>query len=389
MKIYRLNRIWVVLSVLALSGMSVVNCQSENEYAGVPCLGALQSDDNNFLERIFYGDNDNRAGAPLECGAILLALQSGNSGNSGPSNACETDSYTYDRTIGTSGTGDDQFDAPGGITVDSDNNFYVADQANSRIKYYDNNLQFVSEITGFAIALHEPGLTPDGTSMYIPDLNDHKVKRYSTSSQAFESEIGTGASGPANGQFAAPYDAEVASNGDIYVADSGNDRIQIFDSSGSFKEILGSSGTGDGQFDTPYSLYFDADGNLYVADANNHRVQKFDSDGNFVSKFGSENCVGTPANNEFCTPRELVVDSEGNIFVADTENNRVLKFDPDFNFLTQIGTGTAGSGNDELHRPQGIGIVFDTGSASSTLQPGDLLLTDNNNDRIQVFKCNR
>ena len=73
----------------------------------------------------------------------------------------------------------------------------------------------------------------------------------------------------------------------MYVADTGNSRIQKFDANGTFLTKWGSFGNADGRFNGPIGIDTDAIGNVYVADSGNNRVQKFDSAGNFVLKFGS------------------------------------------------------------------------------------------------------
>ena len=78
------------------------------------------------------------------------------------------------------------------------------------------------------------------------------------------------------------------SAGNVYVADTGNDRIQKFSSNGTFITKWGSQLNGDGQFDAPEALTMDPKKSVvYVADTNNHRVQKFSSDGHFITKWGT------------------------------------------------------------------------------------------------------
>ncbi|KPJ50445.1 MAG: hypothetical protein AMJ38_01785 [Dehalococcoidia bacterium DG_22] len=101
------------------------------------------------------------------------------------------------------------------------------------------------------------------------------------------------------------------------------------DSEGRF--TLGERGTGPGRFIKPVGLAVDSEGNLYVADSGNHRVQKFDSEGGFIAEVGS---LGD-GEGKFNEPWGVAVDSEGNLYVADTWNNRIQKFDHDLNFLTQ------------------------------------------------------
>ena len=96
-----------------------------------------------------------------------------------------------------------------------------------------------------------------------------------------------GSYGTADGQLFWPGGIGVSPSGDVYVADSYNDRIQKFTANGAFIKKFGTSGTGDGQFDSPRSVAFGPGGELYVADTWNDRIQKFTADEVFVMKFGA------------------------------------------------------------------------------------------------------
>jgi len=89
----------------------------------------------------------------------------------------------------------------------------------------------------------------------------------------------------------------------IFVSDRDNDRIQIFDSSGTYLSQFGSSGTGDGQFDDPMSVEVDSSGDIYVVDNNNSRIQIFDSSGTYLSQFGSSGS----GNGQFNEPEDVTV----------------------------------------------------------------------------------
>ena len=111
----------------------------------------------------------------------------------------------------------------------------------------------------------------------------------------------------------------------VYVADFYNNRIQKFDSNGTFITSWGSSGTGNGQFNDPSDVAIDSSGNVYVTDSDNNRVQKFDSNGTFITKWGS---AGT-GNGQFNHPSVVAIDPKtSNVYVADSNNNRVLVFAP-------------------------------------------------------------
>jgi len=177
-----------------------------------------------------------------------------------------------------------------------------------------------------------------------------------------------GSSGAGNGQFNTPYGASVDDVGNIYVIDNNNNRVQVFDSSGSYVRKFGTGGAGDGQFNFPAGLTLDASGNIYVADTYNHRIQKFDNDGNFLLKFGSEGS----GDGQFSYPWKIVVLGNGDMLVVDRFNNRIQKFDSTGAFLMKF--GSAGAGDGQFNGVTDINVY---GS--------DIYVVESTNKRVQKF----
>src|SRR6185369_4271693 len=95
-----------------------------------------------------------------------------------------------------------------------------------------------------------------------------------------------GSNGPGAGQFFNPEGIGVSRvNGNVYVVDNLNNRIERFDSSGNYLAQFGTSGSGNGQFNNPYGLAIDSGGNVYVSDIGNGRIEKLDSNGNYLASF--------------------------------------------------------------------------------------------------------
>lgn len=126
---------------------------------------------------------------------------------------------------------------------------------------------------------------------------------------------------------------------------------------------------GEGRFFNPRGVAIDAAGYVYVADTFNNRIQKFDRTGTFVVAWGTNG----NGRREFSYPTGVAVDGSGHVYVADTFNNRVQKFDKTGEFLTAW--GTSGSEVTQLQQPHGIAIGPN----------GDVLVADTANDRIQKF----
>src|SRR5262249_50516782 len=173
----------------------------------------------------------------------------------------------------------------------------------------------------------------------------------------------------------------------LWVVDSKNNRFQIFASDGTFREIWGSPGSGEGQFNfLPYDgggnpggygdIVFDDQGNFYVADPGNFRIQKFAADRTFIRQWGSK---GTE-NGQFLDIFSVAVGPRGDIFVADESRNDVQRFDADGHFLNTIGgpgTGPGQLSDTEAAAVDATGIVwltdYDTGQIQRYAPDGQFL----------------
>lgn len=184
-----------------------------------------------------------------------------------------------------------------------------------------------------------------------------------------------GSAGIEPGQFFNPRDLAVAADGTLYVADTGNHRIQHLAPDGSVLNLWGSlspAGTApQGTFNEPWGIAVGPDGSVYAADTWNHRIQKFSPEGEFLRAWGYFGQAEAPE--AFWGPRDVLVDAENRVFVTDTGNKRVVVFDADGNFITQF--GVAGLAAGEFDEP--IGLAIDA--------EGRLYVADTWNQRIQTF----
>jgi len=166
-----------------------------------------------------------------------------------------------------------------------------------------------------------------------------------------------------------PHGITVDSNGTVYVADTGNHRIQKFDSEGTFLSQWGGYGADAGQFDTPIGIAMDKDTNVYVVDSKNYRIQKFSSDGTYITVWGSYGTGG----DQFYEPWGIAADKSGYIYVSDKSNHRIQKFSSDGQFV--IKWGNAGSNDGQFSDPKGISVDSN----------GHVYVSDENNENIQKF----
>ena len=184
-----------------------------------------------------------------------------------------------------------------------------------------------------------------------------------------------GIPGSADGQLQQPRNVAVAPDGRIYVADTGNHRIQVFNPDGSFAFGWGSFGEETGQFNEPWSIAIGKDGEVFVSDTWNHRIQVFDAEGKYMTSWGgfvsTEGELGQQG--VFWGPRGVAVNGNGEVLVADTGNKRIQVFKPNGDPVTQFGGGGLDPGR--FDEPTGVAVGPD----------GSIYVADAWNTRIQKF----
>ncbi len=176
--------------------------------------------------------------------------------------------------------------------------------------------------------------------------------------------IFTGGIGEGRGQFMEPRSLAVQSNGDIYVADFRNHRIQKFDPEGRWLLMWGETGNGPGQFKDICDVAVDDQG-VYVVDTFNNRVQKFTHDGKHVA-------VWQHPSDSLFYPRGIATDRKGFIYIADTGNSRIVKMTNTGEFVKKW--GSVGDDKGELDNPIGLDVHDDR-----------LYVCDTKNQRVSVF----
>ncbi|MGQ0811159.1 MAG: 6-bladed beta-propeller, partial [Nitrospiraceae bacterium] len=275
-----------------------------------------------------------------------------------------------------------------GMAIDQQGSLFVVDNGNNRVQKFDNAGNFIILWGNFGAAnanFHNPtGIACDAKGdVYVVDTNNHRVQKFDGKLGGYVMKFGSKGNG--EGQFNAPWGIAVDRvRGYIYVVDSANFRMQKFDMSGEFVMSWGSFGNQDGQFYFPRGVAVDpSDGSVYVVDMGNHRIQKFDTSTNvlpqLLTKWGGSSEPGHASSlqaqeaGQLRSPWGIAVDSAGDVYITDTGNHRVQKFDREGNFITQWG----GFGNQEGQFNFPYGIVVDA--------RGSIFVVDSSNTRVQQF----
>jgi len=294
------------------------------------------------------------------------------------------------------------FRLPKGVAVDSSGNVYISDYINNRIRKITsgglvttlagNGTAAFADGLGTNASFNEPlGIAVDSSgNVYVGDALNRRIRKI-TPGGLVSTLAGSGAIGSADGlgtnaTFNGPTSLVVDSLGNVYVADTSNNRIRKITPGGLVSTLAGSGsytfgdGTGAGaSFASPDGVGLDSSGNLYVADQGNNRIRKIAPDGVVSTLAGSGSASssdGNGTNASFDGPRGLVVDSSGNVYIG--QENHIIRKITSLGIVSTLAGSSQGSSdgigtNATFNRPIGLGI-------DST---GNIYITDLGNNRVR------
>jgi sugar lactone lactonase YvrE len=303
---------------------------------------------------------------------------------------------------------------PLGVAVDAGGNIYFADNINQRIRKVAPN-GIITTVAGNGTAgfgndggpatsapLNGPtGIAVDAAgNIYISDWSNHRIRKVSTSG-IISTIAGNGTQGYSGDGGAAtsaelynPCGIAIDALGNVYFADTGNQRIRKISTSGTITTV-GGNGTawfsGDGgpatsaQIWNPLGLALDASGNIYFADNINQRIRKISTSGiittvagNGTAGFGSDGGPATSA--PINAPYGVAIDAAGNLYIGDNSNNRIRQVNAGGIIITLTGNGTGAYSGDgamanaaQIYHPCGV----------ATDAAGNLYIADQGNQRIR------
>ena len=309
--------------------------------------------------------------------------------------------------------------SPRNVTVDTVGNIFIADSSNYRIRKVDAH-GIITTVAGKsgsgfsgdggaatnAILGTARGLAIDSVNnLFIADTSNNRIRKVGTDG-IITTVVGNGSSGYSGDGGAAtnsglyyPYDVTVDTSGNLFIVDTRDNRIRqvttnslvstiagvgpVYPSSGSYS---GDGGTAtNAHLNYPLGAAADAAGNVFIADTSNNRIRKVDTNGIITTVAGKTVASysgdgGAATNASLNAPQDVVVDINGNLFIADTGNNRIRKVNAS-GIITTIagksGSGYSGDGgvatNANLYNPAGVALDG----------AGNLLIADTSNNRVR------
>ncbi len=297
---------------------------------------------------------------------------------------------------------------PTGIAVDRVGNLFIADSDNRRIRKVGTNGVITTVAGNGAIgssgdggaAINASLISPLGVAVdrlgnvFIVDDNSNRIRKVGTNgvitSAAGDGSGGfTGNGGAATNASMYPTGVAVDNIGNLFIADSWNNRIRKVDTNGIITTVAGNgapSFAGDGGAATnaalnyPYSVAVDGAGNLFIADQHNYRIRKVDTNGIIITVVGG----GSAATNVYMnSPYGVAVDGAGNLFIADYFNHKIHKVATNNVIITVAGGGSffddgIEATNAALNYPQGIAVDG----------VGNLFIADWGNSRVSKVGTN-
>ena len=225
------------------------------------------------------------------------------------------------RTFGTKGSGNGQLSSAFGVTVDKDDNIYVADHCNHRIQKFNSEGEFVAAVGGCGsnqLQFNYPlGIVYNhrDNNLYVADNGNHRIQVL-TIDLKFVRSFGTQGSG--NGQLQNPYNLAFDDANRLYVTEYCNHRVQVLTTEGQFLRTFSQKANGQ-NLQHPWAIAIDSSNTVYVSENGSHCVSVFTSHGDYITMFGGYG----PAEGNFKYIYGLSVSNNDSIIASDQDSGRL------------------------------------------------------------------
>jgi hypothetical protein len=213
-----------------------------------------------------------------------------------------------------------QFASPIGVAVDSNRKIYITDSVLKRVFIYNEQGKYLGDVGSRDLFMRPTGICIDDERVYIIDTICHCVLVFNKKNYEFLFTFGS--NGTQSGEFNYPVDIFLGRDNLLYITDSMNFRVQIFNREGHFLSSFGKQGDGTGDFSKMKGIAVDSEGHIYVVDADFDVVQIFDKEGRLLLVFGGRGIN----KGQFFLPTDIFIDEKDRIYVADSYNSRVQIF---------------------------------------------------------------
>jgi len=213
-----------------------------------------------------------------------------------------------------------------GLAIDDSDRLFVSDAQAHRVLVFDKNHKGEAAITEGLVTPAGMAIDNENRFLYVADLGQDQVLVYDADNLTPIRRIGTpntNHQSAAPGDFSKPSSVAVDQDGNVYVADMLNYRIEVFDADGKFIRAFGKHGDGPGYFAMPKGVAVDCDGHIWVTDSMQNRVHLFTQDGNLLMYMGSKQGVmpGT-----FSGLQYIMIDKQNRVFTSEVYPGRVQMF---------------------------------------------------------------
>jgi sugar lactone lactonase YvrE len=308
---------------------------------------------------------------------------------------------------------------PEGVTVSPSGDVYIADTDNNVIRKVVVATGVITTVAGNG----SPGATGDGgpatsarlkapedivvdaaNNIYIADTGNHEIRKVSGATGIITTIVGNGSPGSTGdgglasaGRLNSPRGLQVAANGDLYIGDRSNNKVRkVTASTGIITTYAGTGAagySGDGgsallaKMDRPQGLHLATNGDLYIADANNSAIRKVTALTGIITTFAGTGVAGFSGDGGPATsarlnaPEACHLSSSGDLYIADTVNNRIRRVAVSGTISTVVGTGVAGFSGDG---GPPTSAQIDTPRGTAVSPTGVYYIGDRNNHRIRM-----